>query len=441
MREAVDGLYELFLVKRPDLKLYQGIFNTFPNIQEWSMNDLYSRHPDPAKSFLYMYQGRKDDVIVLNNGEKIVPVLMEATLISDPLVKGAMVVGKGKFQPAVIIDLAAEPPKSTVQRHKLVERLLPVISEANVHAPAHGKLDQYHILFADPNKPLSYLGQGKIQRNRTYALYEEDIEEVYRVADDASEQFGFSKLPRLDFQVEESIDHWLGQLIAEITGIRKIDMDEDLFEAGVDSLQVIRMARELRLQAQRANLEQHGAAEWFPPSTIYKHPTLNQLKAFILRQSRITLPVNDTFSLQINGPTNGITNGIAPPNHMRNPTSMERMRKILQSHASSLPRSSKPSPPASTEHMTVLLSGSTGSLGSYLLEALYHNKRVSHIICLNRSPNAAERHKQTGPRRGLSPLDPRRVEFLQADLSKLRLGLSPTLFEYLRSTVTHVIRE
>lgn len=91
--------------------------------------------------------------------------------------------------------------------------------------------------------------------------------------------------------------------------------------------------------------------------------------------------------------------------------------------------------------MTVLLSGSTGSLGSYLPDVLYHHQRVSHIICLNRSSNAAERHKQTGPRRGLSPLDPRRVDFLQADLSKQHLRLTPTLYEFLRSTVTHVIRE
>lgn len=440
MREVVDGLYELFLVKDPDLKLYQGIFNTFPDIQEWSMNDLYSRHPDSAKSFLYMYQGRKDDVIVLNNGEKIVPVLMEATLLSDPLLKGAMVVGKSKFQPAVIIELASgEPPKTTMQRRKIVERLLPVISEANFHAPAHGKLDQYHIVFADPRKPLSYLGQGKIQRSQTYALYEREIEEVYRSADDASEHFGFSKLPRLNLNVEESIVHWLRQLTAEIAGIRKIDVDQDLFEAGVDSLQVIRMARELRFQVQRANLEKRGA-ETFRPSAIYKNPTLNQLKVFILRQGDVNLPVNDTSSLQMNGQTADITNGLAH-SQMRKPTTIEQMQKTLQTYASNLPHSSKPSLSASTENMTVLLSGSTGSLGSYLLEDLYHNKCVSHIICLNRSPNAAERHKQTGPGRGLSPLDPCRVEFLQADLSKPRLGLNLTLYEYLRSTITHVIRK
>ena len=434
----MEGLYELFLVKRPELRLYQGIFNTFPNIQEWSMNDLYSRHPDPAKSFLYRYQGRKDDIIVLSNGEKIAPALMEATLMSDPLVKGAMVVGKGKFQPAVLIDLGEEPPRGPMQRHRMIETLLPVISEANVHAPAHAKIDQYHVLFADPKKPILYLGQGKIQRIQTYILYESDIEEVYKLADDASEQFGFSKLPRLNFYIEESVARWLREMIVEIAGLFDINMDQDLFEAGIDSLQVISMARELRLQAKKAHLGKE-CADRFLPSAIYKHPTLNQLKEFVLRLAGVRIPINRTSSANLNGHSNGFANGHV--NKRRRESTIERMQTMLQKYVGGLSYSSHPSPLTSSEHMTVILTGSTGSLGSYLLEALYHNKHVSHIICLNRSPNAAERHKQIGPKRGFSSLDPDRVDFFKADLSKPQLGLDPVVYENLRSTVTHVIRE
>ncbi|MBE3049560.1 AMP-binding protein, partial [Candidatus Bathyarchaeota archaeon] len=55
MREREDSLFELFLVRDPELELYQGIFTTFPAISEWSMSDLYERHPDPEKAFLYRY--------------------------------------------------------------------------------------------------------------------------------------------------------------------------------------------------------------------------------------------------------------------------------------------------------------------------------------------------------------------------------------------------
>ncbi len=430
----MDDLYELFLVRNPKLELYQGVFNTFPDIQEWSMNDLYSRHPDPAKSFLYMYQGRKDDVIVLSNGEKIAPALMEATLMSDPLVKGAMIVGKGKFECAALVDLVVEPPNGAIERHKMVERLLPVISEANVHAPAHGKLDPNYILFAQPEKPIAYLGQGKIQRHRTYTLYEKEIEEVYRVAGDANESFGFKNLPKLDFSSKQSVGHWLEQLIAEMTDVQGLPMDQDLFAAGIDSLQVIRIARELRFQAKRAGLVKSGTEE-FLPTAIYAHPTLNQLAAFIFQQ----VDVNSTISGSPNDHVTDKVNGHAN-SHVGNLTS-GKMQALLNEYVNSLPHSSQHSSPPSTENMTVVLTGSTGSLGSYLLEALYHTKDVSHIVCLNRSSKAAEKHNQTGPKRGLSALNPDRVIFLKADLSEPQLGLEDAVYENLRTTVTHVIRE
>lgn len=112
-----------------------------PSISEWSMSDLYERHPDPNKPFLYRYLGRKDDVIVLSNGEKVSPALMEAALMSSPLVKSAMVVGRGKFQPAVLIELKDKPPKSVTERQETVHKLMPFLDEANTYAPAYGKLD------------------------------------------------------------------------------------------------------------------------------------------------------------------------------------------------------------------------------------------------------------------------------------------------------------
>ncbi len=105
----MDGLYELFLVRDPQLDLYQGIFSTFPHLQEYSMNHLYSKHPDPAKGYLYKWIGRAHDMIVLSNGENIAPALMEASLLSSTLVKGAM---GGKFRPAAPLDLGGSPPNT-----------------------------------------------------------------------------------------------------------------------------------------------------------------------------------------------------------------------------------------------------------------------------------------------------------------------------------------
>ena len=165
LRDHKDGLYELFLVRDPKLDLYQGIFSTFPDIQEYSMNDLYSKHPDPGKGFLYKWTSRADDVVVLSNGENLAPALMEASLKSSTAVKGAMVVGHGKFEPAALVDLGHSPPEDIHERQEMLKELEPGMNEANKHAPAHGQLDPFHVLFTDEDRPLRYLGQGKIQRN------------------------------------------------------------------------------------------------------------------------------------------------------------------------------------------------------------------------------------------------------------------------------------
>ena len=422
----MDGLYELFIVQDPKLKLYQGVFNTFPDIKEWSMKDLYSRHPDPSKPFLYMYRCRKDDVIVLSNGEKIAPALIEATLMSHPLVKGAMIVGQGKFQPAALLDLLCEVPRDSTARYQLLESLRFTIAEANTHAPAHGKLDQYHILFANPSKPINYLGQGKIQRKSALRLYEKDFEELYKNADEAVEQLEFSNLPDLNPHSLESVALWLEQLIKEIMKSEHLQRDTDFFTAGLDSLQVIQMARELRFQARKLGVGDRSAG-MFPPASIYTHPTTNRLAAHILQKLGL-MPSSNGTSVQLK-------------EHQSDESpSIGEMHRLFQRYSENLPSSAlRPLPPS--KNKIVLLTGSTGSLGSYLLNELQNDRDVSHIICLNRSADAAFRQAQLSIQRGLDTPDSDRVEFLQGDLSKPSFGLQTDTYTRLLQSVSHVIRQ
>lgn len=68
-RQVSQDLYEQVIVRRPELEPYQGIFGTFPHLQEWPMKDLYSKHP--SKEGLWLYRGRTDDIIVFSTGEKL----------------------------------------------------------------------------------------------------------------------------------------------------------------------------------------------------------------------------------------------------------------------------------------------------------------------------------------------------------------------------------
>ncbi|KAI1126132.1 putative NRPS-like enzyme [Nemania abortiva] len=421
MREWEDGLYELFLIRDPMLSRYQGIFSTFPHIQEWSMGDLYSRHPDPLKPFLYRYRGRKDDMIVLNNGEKVSPALMEAALQSSPLVQGAMVLGRGKFQPAALIDLGRAPPSSAQERYKVLSELEPFISEANTHAPAHGQLDKYHILFADPQRPVHYLGQGKIQRYRTTMLYEKNIEKLYDTAEDAEAAaaiYDVNAQGCIDFSSRDSIRVKLQELFSHTSGIANLKVGDNLFEIGIDSLQVLRIARQLNIQVRLANIKSPGGSRLIA-AIIYANPTLEQLTESLFDMTNTVRLINDK--------------GQAEEQRIR------EMQLLLNEYASSLPLVKKTRSAPRTDGWVVLLTGSTGSLGSYILNELQIDNRIKSILCLDRSPDAAHRHRKSGPERGLGSIDQSRVTFLKADLASPQLGLTPEVYESLRTSVTHII--
>lgn len=414
-----SGLFELIIVRDPALAWYQGVFNTFPELREWSMQDLYEKHPDQAKPFLYRYKGRKDDVIVLSNGEKLSPALMEATLISHRLVKGAVLVGRGRFQPAALIDLGKEaPPLGSEARMALLHDLLPVVKAANEHAPAHGRLELSHILFADPARPVHYLGQGKVQRRKTHALYEPDIEQLYLRIDKFDDPLYSDGIPVLDFSSVETVTAWLRAALTRVGWEGPIDDDVNLFESGLDSLQVIRLARALRQQARRQGGEGNATSKesFIGEKVIYTRPTLRQLAEF-LTASRSNL------------------NGV----HSQAPDTYELARHLVAKYTLDLPQRQTSLAPVATRGKVIILTGSTGSLGSYILDTLANSYDVSRVICLNRSKDASERHSRGGTARGLAPIDSSRVDFLTADLSRPQFGLKNDDYALLLETVTHVI--
>ncbi|KAJ9143061.1 NRPS-like enzyme [Pleurostoma richardsiae] len=91
------------------------------------------------------------------------------------------------------------------------------------------------------------------------------------------------------------------------------------------------------------------------------------------------------------------------------------------------------------KRLTVLLTGSTGSLGTYILDALFDNPHVSKVVCLNRSADARHRQEAALHSRGLKTLSGFNVQFLHAELSQKYLGLDLPDYDALLSSVTTVL--
>jgi len=87
----------------------------------------------------------------------------------------------------------------------------------------------------------------------------------------------------------------------------------------------------------------------------------------------------------------------------------------------------------------VMLTGSTGALGSYILDSLLKSPKVKKIYCLDRAASA-ERQAEINKSRGLSTnFDSSKVEFFKADFTAVSPGLDETIFDQIFTTVTKVI--
>jgi len=94
-------------------------------------------------------------------------------------------------------------------------------------------------------------------------------------------------------------------------------------------------------------------------------------------------------------------------------------------------------------HDIVLVTGTTGTIGSNVLAQLVVDPKVGKVYCLNRKgPIPSETRQQIALRdRGLDPsvVDSPKVALLEGAVSHPKLGLSDDLYEELRTSITHVI--
>ncbi|KAF2087275.1 acetyl-CoA synthetase-like protein [Saccharata proteae CBS 121410] len=403
MEPAGDGLYEQVIKPMPNVwPSYLGVFYTFPDIKEWRTKDLWEPHP--TKPILWRYRGRCDDVIVFNNGEKFNPVSFEKTVDGHPLVKGALVVGQDRFQPALLIEPNWEKLGGE-SLHYLLNEVWSAVEEANAEAPAYSQVWKNKIAFTPREKPFSRAGKGSIQRRATLKLFEAEIDALY-----LTEGFDIGTFDK-DFDLLAART-FLHKAFALTIPAFKGDVNDntDIFDLGADSLQVMALSSALS-QAIKSDGSRDAAVVL---RDIYAHPTVDKLAIFLLSR----------FS------TSEAAAKLEVPRE-------QLMAEMVSRYTTDLPHlriHAEPLPP----QQTVILTGSTGSLGNYILEELITSPNVAKVYCLNRSDSAEVRQAASFTERDVSP-DFSKVSFLRTDFSKTHFDLPLDVYEQLASTVTTFI--
>ncbi|KAM5348626.1 hypothetical protein ACJ41O_008450 [Fusarium nematophilum] len=176
-RQVSEGLYEHVIVRESKLSQYQGIFATFPDLDEWPMKDLYSKHP--TKENCWLYQGRADDIIVFSTGEKLNPVEMERTIAGHPAARDALVIGTGRLRPGLLVEVVTTPANET-EREELVEKIWPFVEKANQESPSQRRIDRAMIMFTSADKPMMRADKGTVQRKLTVDAYASEIDALYK---------------------------------------------------------------------------------------------------------------------------------------------------------------------------------------------------------------------------------------------------------------------
>ncbi|KAL8915006.1 MAG: hypothetical protein Q9171_000446 [Xanthocarpia ochracea] len=278
MRHHSGDLFELCFHRQPHLDLFQSIFSTFPNCQEYCTSDLYSKHP--TKPDLWKYQGRADDIMTLTNGEKVNPVATEKLIEAHPDVRSVLVVGQARFQTALIVE-AREPPPSCASRKTPIESLWPTVEKANMQCDAHAKIAKDLILFTTAEKPFLRAGKGTVQRRMTVDAYHEEINKMY------NEFKTLTTSRELDTTIPRSLvgpqvlpnetgvhpgahESRLEQLVCKVMGESSIDHGRDFFEMGMDSLQIINLVRGINAEASAAA----GSTISITATTVYDNPSI-----------------------------------------------------------------------------------------------------------------------------------------------------------------------
>lgn len=400
MQASVDGAYEMVLHQDARFSKRRSLNHNFPNIKTWRTRDLFVPHP--SKAGLWRFHARLDDLIILSNGHKIQPVAMESVIQGHPLLSGALVIGTGRSQPALLIE--PTPDARNMEMGDVIDKIWPLVQQANLQTPGYGQIVRSKVAVAVPEKPFLRAPKGTIVRTLTLEAYAEEIEALFVESTTPHED---ATIDGLDENPLEAITHFLRASVASLLTAANWTDEDDLFVLGMDSLK----ATELSSRIRRA-FKHQKVAELFQPSTatVYKYPTVAGLRAVILA----------TFS------------SVAVPEP--EDQTLTQMDELVQKYTKNL--QSKP-----PEDLHILLTGSTGSLGCNLLRVLLEDSRVSKIYCLNRASEAQQRQQMIFDERGFEHNFNKsaKTDFLQIDLSQDQLGLSNHIYTELIQRVDLVI--
>ncbi|KAI8388609.1 uncharacterized protein BYT42DRAFT_560672 [Radiomyces spectabilis] len=359
----------------------------------------------------YIHMGRKDDVLVMENGEKTSPIPMESIVASDPVIKQCAVIGERRPCTCILIELQPEYASNSVPDN-VMQKVQRAVKRANKNAPSHSTILPQMIKILPPGRQIPLSDKGTVKRKSVVDEYGDMIAELY---DNFLNQNSTCSAEEKDGMrwPEEQIASFLLDSAAEVLGLpasELTDVNKSLFDYGMDSLLSIQLRNRIALHFNHVS-----------HSFVFQYPTVQSMKKILMSQTQTTYEA----------------------------IVEEQYRLTEELLASYIKRAETDFGVAATcyaenEDQVILLTGTTGSLGAFLLQDLLQRPTVKRVYAMIRGSNDTvvllDRLRQTFADRSLdrSLLESSKLHVLPMKLDDVYLGLDKETYDRLKKEVTMV---
>lgn len=410
------GTFELVILADESNRDAAPVYHNLPGENPFFTKDLFTKHP--TKPNLYKFYGRRDDILVLANGEKVNPIPLEQHVQGSPNLKGVMLIGNGRTQTALIVE--PREPLDSASSTKLLGDLWPRVEQANALIPGPGRLGRGMVICASPDKAFARTGKGTIVRKLTEELYQDEIARLYSSSSqqDNIVTVGLQGKSKTVYE-QAAVVEFLRQIFAaSFPPAATFGEEEEFFAHGLDSIQTLQITTNLKRNLQGLTSQ---SVAWVSPRVIFQHPTLKDLSQLLAAF------LND---------------GAVPAEDSRT-TRAAAVDDAVARYVQNLPSKAALQPAAASsisKDATVAIVGSTGYVGSHLVATLLRNPGVSRIYCLNRGDDASTRQKEVLSKQHLVPEEKlAKLTFFKITLGSPRLGLSEEQFQTIANDVEVVV--
>lgn len=342
----------------------------------YATKDLFMKHPEIEA---YKYVARLDDTIVLVNGEKVIPLALEGSVRQDPAVAEVLVFGAQKASIGMIVILTAAG--ADLSKEQLIEQIWPRVEQAQREMPAYGQLSKDMVFLLPPNTQYPRTDKGTVIRQAAYRQFAELIESAYEGRQTSAE---------LDVLPEPELRQFLEEQLQDILPPKSrklLNEDADFFNIGMDSLQ----AAQLRSIISR-RIDTGGKDLGL--NVAFDNPTIK-----LLAQHLISLRsgVSDT------------SNSVE-----------DTMRSLIEKYSTFVQH--KPLPNG-LDGRYIVITGTSGSLGSHTAAKLALHSDVRQVYCLIRAGSVMEAYERLA-----KSLHERRIYHNLTDAARCKLVALPVNF-------------